>query len=148
MIQSLNMALSHPIPYSASGCHHMSQRANACHCPEVTRELNCFSCTTSPRTKPRGPRSQLKQWCARSAFGERLQKSHCLPQAAGQCGAPRALRLLRVLDDRSAQCDPHQLCPQHWCAGGTAGDHHCTQEDRETPAPPSGCHRAVALPCF
>lgn len=135
------MALPHPIPYSASGCHHMSQRANACHCPEVTRELNRFSHTTSPRTKARTPQSAQAVMCTLSVWREAAEEP--LPTAG--CGA---VRLLRVLDDRSAQRDPHQPCPQHWCAGGTAGDHRCAQEDQESPAPPPGYHRGVALPCF
>lgn len=95
MIQSLNMALSHPTPYSASGCHHMSQRANACHCPEVTRELNCFSCTTSPRTKPGDPAvssssdvhaQRLERGCRRAIAYRRLRGSAELPEPSGCSG--------------------------------------------------------------
>lgn len=77
------MALPHPIPYFASGCHHMSQRANACHCPEVTRELNRFSHTTSPRTKARTPQSAQAVMCTLSVWREAAEEP--LPTAG--CGA-------------------------------------------------------------
>lgn len=93
------MALPHPIPYSASGCHHMSQRANACHCPEVTRELNRFSHTTSPRTKARTLQAAQAVMCTLSVWREAAEEP--LPTAG--CGA---VWLLRVMDDRSAQRDP------------------------------------------
>lgn len=47
---------------SSSECHHMSQRANSCHCPEVTIQLKhyfYFVFTTEARTNPKGPAATL-----------------------------------------------------------------------------------------
>lgn len=52
----------------------MSQRANACHCPEVTIELNHFSLTTPAGTKPRDPAANPSSDVCTQCFGERPQK--------------------------------------------------------------------------
>ena len=52
----------------------MSQRANACHCPEVTTELNHFSLTTPAATKPRDPAASSSSDVCTQCFGERPQK--------------------------------------------------------------------------
>lgn len=51
----------------------MSQRANVCHCPEVTIELNHFSLTTPARTKPRDPAASSSSDVRTQCFGERPQ---------------------------------------------------------------------------
>lgn len=52
----------------------MSQRANACHCPEVTIELKHFSLATPARTKPRDPAASSSSYVCTQCCGERPQK--------------------------------------------------------------------------
>lgn len=126
----------------------MSQRPNACHCPEVTIELKHFS---PARTKPRDPAASSSSDVCTQCFGERPQKRPDLafhrlwsraelpePSACSGWWTTTGLRSVT----------PHLALATVLVCGRHGGGPVLCPTGLSDPSPTAGSNRAAALHCF